>query len=165
MKHQVLIAGEFELWLLNRNGSVAWKCRAKNGITSRGLDYLASVGFDSTTSKIAAWYAGIINSASFASLASNDTMSAHSGWQEFTNYSGNRPQWVNAESGQRIGSNGAFSFPITANGLIKGMFIVSDSTRGGSNGILWCTAELNQQVNVAIGQTLVGTYGATLASG
>lgn len=161
----IKVSGEFHLTCLNADGSVAWERRFKNAATNIGLGYLAGAAF-SGTAQIATWYAGLISTAGFsAGLNVNDTMAAHAGWAEFTGYSGARPQWVNSGANGVVTSNGPFSFPITASGVIHGVFVVSNSTVGGTAGTLYAAALLPVDAVVSAGQTLTGTYSVTVVGG
>ncbi len=115
--------------------------------------------------QITAWYAGIIDLVGFGSLSVNDTMISHPNWNELTLYSGSRPTWTNTESNQQVSSSGSFTFPITGNGTVHGMFITSGSVVGGVAGKLWCTAILPTDAVITSGQNLTGTYSVTFAGG
>lgn len=163
----VTASGGYILNLWNKDRTLAWSRFCKNGITNAGLNYLGGVAFSNTT-QIIAWYAGLISSSGFSSLSVLDTMASHAGWNEFTGYSGTRPQWTNTTAGQQTSSNGSFSFPITANGTISGIFIVGgpgSTAVGGSNGTLWSTAQLPVNSAVSIGQILTGQYTVQYAGG
>lgn len=155
-KSNVLISGYGELRCWDY-GRLVWRRRFHNAPTTQGLQYLAGAGFDGgTTAKISDWRVGLIDTLS-TGLADGDTISSHSGWHEFTGYSGSRPQWVNSGSGGLITSNGPFTFPITTAGTIRGAFIVSST-----GSVLWATAILSSPANVAIGQNLTGVYSVQL---
>lgn len=165
---KINVAGEFLIECWNRDGSLAWRRRFKNGVTNVGLDYLGGCMFansNSTFPQFTSWYAGLIDSAGFSSLSQNDTMNSHAGWSESTIYSGNRPQWVNTEGGQQVSSNGPFTFPVTGTGNVHGMFLCSSSTRGGTSGTLWATALINSDVSISPGQSLTGTYSVLFSGG
>jgi hypothetical protein len=164
MRGNVIIRGVGLLACWNPDGSISWRHPFKNGVTNPGLDYLGAAGF-SNGAQIAAWYASLIDQVGFSSLNINDTMSSHAGWAEFTGFSGARPQWVNAEAGQQVASNGSFSFPITVNGIVHGMFITSSVTKGGTTGTLWATAELPSNSVVSVGQVVTGTYAIQFSGG
>ena len=164
MDSVILTKGEFTLTCCNADGTVAWKNVFHNGVTLAGLDYLAQVGFTGGA-QATTWYAGVVNNVSFAQLQPTDTMSAHTGWIEFTGYSGNRPTWTNAENSQTVASNGPFTFPITANGIINGLFIANNATVGGTSGTLWAHGLLPTPTVVTVGQSLTGTYSASFAGG
>lgn len=157
MYNGVEITGSGWLACWNNDGSIAWRRNFKNGPTAVGLDYLAAVGFAAGAAQTL-WYIGLISLSAFNALAAGDTMASHVGWKESIQYSGNRPTWVNQESGQQVASNGIFTFPITGSDTIHGLFAVSNATPGGTAGILWATALLSSDAAIAPGQSLTGNY-------
>lgn len=157
MKDTIVAFGSGLLVCRNRDGSIAWKRPFKNAPTAGGLDYLAQAGFTGG-SAFSTWHVGLINLTSFSALAFNDTMSSHAGWIEFTGYSGTRPTWSKTEAGQLVASNGPFTYPITSNGTVHGIFVTSDGTVGGTSGTLWAHAVLATDAVVSIGQSVTGTY-------
>jgi hypothetical protein len=161
-ENAIKITGAGVLLCHNPDGSLAWRRTFKNGVTLPGLDYLAGAGFAGIV-QITTWYAGLINLASFSNLSPSDTMNNHVGWTENTQYTGPRPQWVNTEASQQVNSNGPFSFNITGNGTVHGMFITSSNVQGGTTGVLWATAVLSSDAAIFTGQTLTGTYAITFA--
>jgi hypothetical protein len=168
MNDRIKIYGLWDICLFDKDGSFKYRWCCRNGITNAGLDYLLGSSFSNGLGafpQITAWYAGLIDKLNFVSLAAADTMASHGGWTENTQYSGSRPQWANTEGGQQVASNGPFSFNITGNGNIHGLFISSGSVAGGKTGTLWSTAILPSDAAIATGQTLTGTYQLTAASG
>ncbi len=115
--------------------------------------------------QIITWYAGLIDVIGFAALAAGDTMASHAGWKENVQYSGNRPTWVNTQGSQQVSSNGPFTFPVTGNGAIHGLFITSSPTPSGSTGVLWATAILSSDAVITAGQSVTGTYQALFSGG
>lgn len=160
----IKVWGDFDLKCWNNDGSLAWHRAFRNGITNAGLDYLGASAL-SGGSVLTTWYAGLIDLNGFTALNVLDTMASHAGWKENTQYSGTRPQWVNAEGGQQVASNGPFTFPITGNGTIHGMFICSNNVAGGNGGTLWSTAILPSDATISTGQSLTGTYNVTFGAG
>lgn len=159
----VFVRGGGSLCCWNRDGTLAWRQEFKNGVTLAGLDYLAACGF-TAGSQISSWYVGLVDSAGFTALSSTDTLASKS-WSENTGYSGNRPQWVNTENGQMAASNGPFTFPITVNGTINGLFIASTNVKGGTTGTLWAHALLPTPSAITVGQSLTGTYSTAFSGG
>ena len=162
MNNRVKIYGHGELECWNRDGSLAWRRAFRNAPTAVGLDYLANAGFTGGAQQ-ATWYIGLMDLLGFSALALTDTMASHIGWRENVMYTGNRPTWTNAESGQQVSSNGVFTFPITGIATLHGLFVVSNNTLGGTSGILWATALLSSDAAISPGQSLTGNY--TLAFG
>lgn len=161
VSNKIQISGEGLLKCWNQDGSLAWTRHFRNAPTNQGLDHLGAVEF-AAGAQSTIWYAGLIDLVGFTTLAATDTMVSH-GWSENTSYSGNRPTWVNQQGGQQVASNGPFSFNVTANGIIHGLFIANSATRGGTTGTLWATALLSSDAVITVGQTLTGTYSVKFA--
>lgn len=154
--------GKFTVQLV-RDGKIINEFTVPNGIVDVGLNYILETMFH-TGSQITAWYVGLIDNANFQQLAAADTMSSHAGWAENTNYSnGTRPAWSCGEaSGRQITNGTTVDFNINANGLtMKGLFITSIATKGGTTGTLWATAAFGSTVSLNSGDTLKVTYTVT----
>ena len=108
------------------------------------------------------WYLGIIDAASFTALAIGDTMASHVGWIELTAYDGaTRPLWASvAASGQLIV---APTVLLTANAVKtwRGLFLASDSTKGGTSGILWATGLFDSTAALNPGEDITLSYELT----
>lgn len=160
------IGGKFFAEAINPDGSVAWREELKNGITNVGLNNLLDVHLGATA-KNAAWYIGLIDSTGYSSLAAADTMSSHAGWSEHTSgYSqSNRPTWSpGSSSGQSVTNASTVDFTITSSITIKGMFLTTSNTKGGTTGTLWCTALFTSgDQSLVNGQTLKITYTCSAA--
>jgi len=151
--------GFFTFECRNPDGSLAWKEQVPNGTTTAGLNDILNVYFNSGTQKTT-WYMGLIDNSGFSSLSGADTMASHGGWSENTNYAaGTRPTWVpSAASGGSMTNPSATAFGINATVAIKGAFIVSDSTKGGTGGLLWATGAFGGVQSLTTGQVLSVTY-------
>ncbi len=153
------IGGVFVIECRDAQGNLVWRDMAKNLVTNEGLNHLLNVAFHGS-SQTATWYMGLINSS--PSYAASDTMASHSGWTEFTGYSGDRKEWAEgAASGQQISNSGnPASFSVTQAGTIAGAFLCSAAS--GSTAVLYCEANFSQGDRpVADGYTLNGTYTLT----
>jgi hypothetical protein len=147
-----------------RDGEVIWTDEIPNLVTTAGkndaLDkYLAGSAYT------AAWYLGLIDSTSFTAVAAGDTAASHAGWTENTGYSqGSRPTaaWAAASAGSKAFSSAA-SFSINANATIKGCFLISNSTKSGTTGILYSAGLFSGGDKVVQnGDTLNVSYTASL---
>jgi len=138
--NKLKLKGKYYLELV-RDGKVIEVREFLNGITNGGLDALLDIMFHGS-SQITAWYFGLINASGYTGLSPSDTMGSHAGWTEFTTYSeANRQAWPeDAASGQSITNTTLANFSITGAGTLKGAFLASDNTKGGSSGTLWSTA-------------------------
>lgn len=144
--HGIRLAGRFH-WLVEYQGRVIDRGIAPNGIVTATIDDLLDIYFSNGTPKTA-WYLGLISNTSFTSLKSTDTMASHSTWQEATNYSGSRPAWSPGDSSSGTKKNAtAAEFSITTEEALRGMFVSSDNTKGGTSGTLWATGTFTTGVN------------------
>ena len=134
-----------------------------NGICNGGIDDILGVYFDAD-SQSANWYLGLINNSPTPTLAATDTLASHSGWSEFTNYTGSRQEWApDTPSSQSITNSVLVVFPITASATIHGFFCCSVAT--GTSGILWATAAFATAQAVLNGDNLKITYTVNGAEG
>lgn len=109
-------------------------------VANAGLDLALDVLLHGTAAP-ATWYVGLIGSTSYTGQAAADTMATHAGWVESTAYTeATRQAWVEgAASAQETGTTTEAVFTINTAVTIKGLFLVSDSTKGGVAGTLLLT--------------------------
>jgi hypothetical protein len=158
--------GEYTVRCIAPDGTVRWIAMARNLITNAGLNDVLNAYIRGTT-QTTAWYMGLVDNSGFTAFAAADTMSGHAGWSESQAYSnGSRPQWSpGAASNQSITNGSTVNFSMNASATIRGIFIASNSTTGGTSGTLFSEAAFsggNQSVNS--GDTLQCTYTLSLAS-
>lgn len=154
-----LFGGRFEVQHF-RKGELIGTYPLPNGITDVGMNTLLDVMFHGG-SQITTWYIGLVNNSGFSSFANGDTMSSHAGWTEFTSYDeATRTEWDEDAAASRSISNGTTSadFTISATGVLKGIFVVSNNTKGGTTGTLWSTAAFTTTVSVVDDDLLKITY-------
>ncbi len=150
----------------DRLGNLKWEDDAHNLVTNVGLNDVLNE-YIRGTSQITAWFMGLVDNASFSAFAAGDTSASHAGWLENQTFSNaTRPQWSpGAASGQSITNASSVNFTINGTATIKGLFIISNSTVGGTSGTLFSEAAFsggNQAVQS--GDTLQCTYTLSLAS-
>lgn len=163
MTHTPKFAGEFHAECRNPDGSLAWRERLPNGVTTAGLTDLLAVGFVGGTQR--SWRIGLIGASGFTAVAAADTMASHAGWTEATSYNpSTRPAW-SAISGVALATGPSGVFTFTSAITLAGMFLASDSTKGGTAGVLWSTALFPSNRVVTSGQTLAVTYTLRAAGG
>jgi len=135
-----------------RNGRQIAKYRKHNDVTDSGLQYICRTMFQAGTySPYKDWYMGLIDSAAYSGVANDDLMPIHTGWAEFEDYSeAARQAWVPTllSSPATFSNASACEFTIDAAGDVKGMFIASDDTLGGTAGFLWATAVFGSAIEV-----------------
>lgn len=154
--------GRFDFECRNKDGTLAWKKSIPNGTTTAGLNSNLNVYFGAGT-QITTWYLGLIDNSGFSEVASGDTASSHGGWNESTAYSESvRQTWSpGAASGGVITNGTAASFTMNATATIKGAFLISNSTKGGTTGTLWATGLFDTAQTLSSGQVLKVTYTCT----
>ena len=142
-----------------------WEEEFPNGGTTAGFNDVLNTYFNSGTQQTS-WFLGLIDNNGFSALATSDTMASHAGWVENTGYSAaTRPQWTpQAPSGGAITNPSSVVFAINGTVAIKGAFIVSNSTKNGTTGVLWATGALSAVQNLVSGQNLKITYTCTLSA-
>lgn len=132
-----------------------------NGITIVGKNHLLDVTFGNTTplTQVDPWYIGLIDQSPTPVLDEGDTLASHSGWSEFTSYSGGvRLAWDDSDAAAKVkGSDTTSDFTISASGEIHGIFIASVSS--GTSGILWSTGSFDSSITVVNTDVLKITYG------
>lgn len=157
--------GHYVVECRDAHGNLRWSEEIENLVTTAGkndaLDkYLAG------SSYTAAWYLGLIGSASYTTgPAVGDTAASHAGWAEDQNYTqGTRPAaaWASASAGSKALSSPA-SFSMNANTTIKGCFLIANSAKGGTTGILYSAGLFSGgDKPVQSGDTLSVSYTASL---
>ncbi len=142
-----------------RDGKVIGQYAMPNGIVDVGLNHILETEFNGG-SQVTAWYIGLIDNASFSALSNSDTTASHGGWIENTDYDeATRPEWTAGTAATRQITNAStVDFSINSTETIKGIFITSLATKGGSTGTLWATAAFGSNVSVQNGDTLKITY-------
>lgn len=157
--------GRYTVECIGADGKVKWSEQIENLVTTEGkndaLDkYLGGSAYT------AAWYMGLISLTGYgAGPAAGDTMASHAGWAEDQNYSQATrpaPAFAAAAAGSKA-TSAAVAFSINATTTIKGCFLVTNSTKGGTTGILYSAGLFTGgDKAVANGDTLNVTYTASL---
>lgn len=157
--------GVYTVECRDKDGNLRWSDTFDNLVTTVGkndaLDkYLAGSTYT------AAWYLGLIGSASYTTgPAAGDTAASHGGWAEDQNYSqGARPtaSFAAASGGSKALSSAAV-FSMNSNVTIKGCFLITNATKGGTTGILYSAGLFTGGDKVVQnGDTLNVSYTASL---
>jgi hypothetical protein len=155
---RLLAQGRFKIQHI-RDGKVIGEYDLPNGITDVGMNKLLDVMFHADA-QITTWYIGLINNAGFSALNNADTMGSHAGWAESTDYDeANRVTWQeNAASARSITNTTTADFTMNTTVTIKGIFVTSDNTKGGTTGTLWSTAAFGTNVSVVDNDQLKVSY-------
>lgn len=142
----------------DKKGNLKWVEDFDNLVTTVGKNDLLDKYF-AGSAYTAAWYIGLVDNASWTAFAAGDTMSSHAGWIENTAYSqGARPtlSFSAASAGSKAASAAAFTISGASGGTddIKGAFITTVSTKGGTTGILYSAGAFSAVRTVNDGDTL-----------
>lgn len=158
-----LCRGRFKVEAFDRHGNLKWVQEIPNGNTTVGLTYLLNAGLHGS-SQSTTWYLGLIDNVSFSALSAADTAASHAGWIELTDYDeATRVTWVeNAASGGAITNTTTSDFTINDTVDIKGIFLIDDSTKGGTTGTLYATANFSVLQSLVTTDVLKVTYTSTL---
>lgn len=123
---------------VDARGRVKWREEFWNTVVTVGKNDLLDKYFAGST-YTAAWYLGLISNSGYSAIAAGDTMASHAGWTESTAYSNaNRVTLAfSAASGGSKATSSAASFNVNGTDTIKGAFVTSNNTKGGTTGILY----------------------------
>ncbi len=149
---------------VRRSGLLVAKGEFDNGMTTVGLTALASTELGGGT-QYTTWYMGLISNSGYSALAVGDTASSHSGWTELASYDeATRPSLTfGAAAGGIIATSSVCTFTISATVAIKGAFIISNSTKSGTTGILRATGIFSSVQNLADNDVLTVNYSSTFS--
>lgn len=133
----------------------------KNLVVNQGKNDILDVYFsDGTQVAASGWFMGLVSLSGYSAIAAGDTAASHAGWTEFTGYSeSTRQAWGQGDpASQSITNATPVTFTINATGTVKGAFIITNSTKGGTSGKLWAAALFSADVPVNSGDQLKVTY-------
>lgn len=162
---QLVAHGHVRVECFDASGRLKWVEDGPNLIVTAGRNKL----LDETlagAAYTAAWYVGLIDNAGFSAIAAADTMASHAGWTESTAYDEAARQaltFAAAASGSKATDSPA-TVTISATATINGLFVVSDSTKGGSTGVLFAAKSFAAPRAVVDGDTLNLSYSASLTA-
>lgn len=163
MSESVGITGTYVVECFGPDGQIKWSEDIKNIVVTVGKNDLLDKYF-AGSAYTAAWYMGLVDGASTPTYAIADTMSSHAGWSESTAYSNStRPaiSWNSASAGSKASTSTSFSINATA--TIIGAFVVTNSTKGGTTGVLYSAGSFSAgSRSVLSGDTLNVTYTASV---
>lgn len=147
----------------DRRGIKIGEYQFRNLVVNQGKNDILNVYFaDGTATASSSWFMGLIGDSGFTGIVAGDTAASHGGWTEFTNYSqSTRPLWGQAgpSTGVTTITNASpVTFDITGSGNLKGGFIITQNTKGGTSGKLWAAALFTATVPVNNGDQMKATY-------
>jgi len=174
------IEGVYRVECRDAQGNLKWEDSFPNLVNAVGkqlmLDTLLSGSSYTTTGP----YLGLISGAS-PTFAAADTMSSHSGWTEFTNYTVGGSAVRGTASFSSATSTGttptnvttkaasAITYTITgAGGTVSGCFLVTgsgaSSTQSNTSGTLYSAGAFATAKVTTVGDTVTVTYSTTATS-
>lgn len=133
---QARAEGYFTVECYGPDGQLKWTDGFPNTVLTAGKNELLDKAL-AGSSYTAAFYLGLISSSGYSAISAADTAASHAGWTESTAYSNSTrvaASWASASSGSKALSSAA-SFTINATDTIKGTFLATNSTKGGTSGI------------------------------
>ncbi len=159
MLNKTDVKGFFVANHYNKEGELIGTYEFPNGIVDEGIEYLLDAGFNGG-SQVSTWYMGLVDNSGWTTWADADTMASHAGWTESQSYTeAGRPEWAAGAAASRQVTNATTTnFSINATATMKGIFVVSNNTKGGSTGTLWSTAAFSSTVATSNGDTIKVTY-------
>lgn len=144
----------------DKNGKLMWVDDIDNLVTTVGEnDYLNQ--YYAGSGYTAANFVGVTNANPVFDIS--DTMASHAGWTELTAYTQATrpaPTWGTASFSSIVAT--AVTFTFNASGTVGGAFLATDSTIGGTTGVLIGGAAFTTNWPVTDGSTLNVTLAATL---
>lgn len=163
--------GVYTLECRDAQGNLKWSQDISNLVVNQGLQDMNAKYFTGS-SYTAAWYIGLYGAASSNNPAAGDTASSHAGWTEITPYSNatrptctfGTPTTANPSVATNSASPAAFS--INGTDVVGGAFLISNSTKGGTSGVLFSASDFQAPGDrtVASGDTLNVTYTFSLTA-
>lgn len=165
LNDKVKAGGVFTIQCHDKDGNLKWEDSSHNLVVNVGLQDMNAKYFTGS-SYTAAWYLGLYGAGASNTPAASDTMSSHAGWTEVTAYSqSTRPACsfgtpTTADPSVATNSVSPATFSINATTTVGGAFLTSNSTKGGTTGILFSAADFSSpgDRSVVSGDTLSVTY-------
>lgn len=133
------VYANYEVECFDEHGKLKWKENFRNTVMTGGKNDILDKYFKGSA-YTATWFVGLIQSDNFTAIAAADTMSSHAGWEEGTTYDEATRQTLTLGTPAAGSVNNSASkavFTISATKTIKGAFIVTNSTKGGTTGTLY----------------------------
>ena len=154
--------GVFHFKCYDKDGNLKWEDSTPNLVVNQGLKdlndkYFSGSGYSAT------WYLGLVNASPSPSYAAGDTLATHAGWDETTDYSGNRKAvtfGAATTADPSVISNTAVpsQFSMTGTVTVAGAFLCNAAS--GTSGVLFSVSSFQAPGNrsVVSGDTLSVIY-------
>lgn len=155
--------GVYNVQCFDAAGNLKWEDQFHNLVVNEGLQDLNNKYFKGS-SYTAVWYLGLITGpGSGTTYAAGDTLASHSGWTEFTNYTGTRkavtfgtPTLADPSVIDNSGSPSVFTIS-GGGGTVAGAFLCTVTS--GTSGILFSEGDFTGGDKiVTAGDTVNVTY-------
>ena len=180
MSETVGIEGVYHVVCRDKDGNLKWEEKFDNLVNAVGKQLMLDTLLSGSAYTTVGPFLGLISGAS-PTFAAADTMSSHSGWTEFTNYTvggsavRGTASFGSASSAGSTPSNvttktaTAITYTITgAGGTVGGCFLVTGSgavsTQGSTAGTLYSAGSLSTAKITTAGDTVSVTYSTTATS-
>jgi hypothetical protein len=167
----VKAGGSFFVECRDAEGNLKWTAEQHNLVVNVGLQDMNAKYFTGS-GYTAAWFLGLYGAGVSNNPAAGDTMASHAGWTEVTAYS--QPTRPAATFGTATTGNPSTVsnqlapavYTINANTVVGGVFLTSNSTKGGTTGILFSAADFQSPGDrtVGPGDTINVTYTFSMAA-
>ncbi len=141
MEQKIKFGGKFYIECRDSQGNLKWKDEAKNLVPNAALQDILDAYFPAGASAGPTnVYVGL--TAGSPTPAAGDTMASHAGWTENQDYSeAARQTYTDVRTNQTVSNTAAKAvFSINGTTTIGGAFLTTNSTKGGTTGILICAA-------------------------
>ncbi len=158
--------GVYGIQCFDKDGKLKWETSSPNLVVNVGLQDMNAKYF-SGSSYTATWFIGLITGpGSGTTILAADTAASHGGWTENVGYSNaTRPAATfgtatTADPSVISNSAAPASFSINATSTVGGAFLISNSTKSGTTGILFSASDFQApgDRSVVSGDTLNVTY-------
>jgi hypothetical protein len=168
---QASAAGQYKIECRDAQGNLKWTIEPTNLVVNQGLQDMNAKYFTGST-YTAAWYIGLYGAAASNDPVAGDTAASHAGFTEIVPYSNatrpactfGTPTTANPSVATNSASPAAFNINATA--TVGGAFLISNSTKSGTTGILFSASDFTAPGDrtVASGDTLNVTYTFSLTA-
>lgn len=161
--------GVFHVQCHDAQGNLKWEVKEHNLVVNQGLQdmntkYFTGSGYTAT------WFLGLYGAAASNNPAASDTMASHAGWTEVIAYDqAARPQAVfgtatTADPSVISNAGSPAVYTISGTTVVGGAFLTSNSTKGGTTGILFSAVDFSApgDRSVVDNDTVTVTYSFSL---
>ena len=152
------------------DGKVKWVEEIKNLVPTVMLNHYIDVVLRNQTQS-SSWYVGLIDNSGFSAIAAGDTaggIGSTNGWSESTAYDEPARQALTlaaASGGSSSNTASKATFTCSTNStVINGAFIIDNSTKGGTSGVLGGAASFSATKSLDDDDTLTVTVTTTISS-